>query len=115
MLSQGFLDWQMTFLPERGMRLTEEPIAGTISDALRKLLPRTVPIVTRYLFWPLNEEWTLYLTMDGLAHRRHLYWPLSFVGYPVEIAFALNACEAEFAKVHAGDEDVVRADHIQQF
>lgn len=67
MLSQGFLDWQMTFLPERGMRLAEEPIAGTISDALRKLLPRTVPIVTRYLFWPLNEEWTLYFDNGRLG------------------------------------------------
>ena len=67
MVSQGFLDWQMTFLPEYGMRLTEEPIAGTISDALCKLLPRTAPIVTRYLFWPLNEEWTLYFDNGRLG------------------------------------------------
>ena len=67
MVSQGFLDWQMTFLPEYGMRLTAEPIAATISDALRKLLPRTVPIVTRYLFWPLNKEWTLYFDNGRLG------------------------------------------------
>ena len=59
-VSQGFLDWQMTFLPAYGMRLTAAPIGGSISEALPKLLPRTAPIAVKYLFWPLNEEWTLY-------------------------------------------------------
>jgi len=58
--SQGFVDWQMTFLPEYGLRLTATPIGGTISAALHHLMPRTAPIATRYLLWPLNEEWTLY-------------------------------------------------------
>ncbi|WP_394780076.1 hypothetical protein, partial [Undibacterium sp.] len=55
-----FKDWQNEFLPVHGFRLTESTLSGTISDALEKLLPRTAPISTRYLFWPLNEEWTLY-------------------------------------------------------
>jgi hypothetical protein len=66
-VSQGFLDWQMTFLREYGMRLTAAAIGGTISDALHNLLPRTAPIATRYLFWPLNEEWTLYFDNGRLG------------------------------------------------
>jgi hypothetical protein len=66
-VSQGFLDWQMTFLPDYGMRLAAEPIGGTISDALLKLLPRTAPIAVKYLFWPLNEEWTLYFDNGTLG------------------------------------------------
>jgi hypothetical protein len=59
-VSKDFLDWQTASLREYGMRLTPAAIEGTISDALHHLLPRTAPIATRYLFWPLNEEWTLY-------------------------------------------------------
>lgn len=67
MVSQGFLDWQMAFLPEYGMRLAAAPIAGTISDALQNLLPRTAPIATKYLFWPLSENWTLYFDNGRLG------------------------------------------------
>jgi hypothetical protein len=66
-VSQDFLDWQMTFLPDYGMRVAATPIGGTISDALRELLPRTAPIAVRYLFWPLNEEWTLYFDNGKLG------------------------------------------------
>jgi hypothetical protein len=66
-VSQGFLDWQMTFLPDYGMRLTAAPIGGSIRDALLKLLPRTAPIAVKYLFWPLNEEWTLYFDNGRLG------------------------------------------------
>jgi hypothetical protein len=66
-VSQGFLDWQMTFLPDYGMRLAAAPIGGTISDALLKLLPRTAPIAVKHLFWPLNEEWTLYFDNGRLG------------------------------------------------
>lgn len=66
-VSQAFLDWQMTFLPAYGMRVTAAPISGLISDALAKLLPRTAPIAVKYLFWPLNEEWTLYFDNGRLG------------------------------------------------
>lgn len=59
-VSQGFIDWQRGILPVAGHTLTAMPMAGPISGALQTLLPRTAPIITRYLFWPLNEEWTLY-------------------------------------------------------
>jgi hypothetical protein len=42
-------------------------VSGPISDALKKLLPRTAPISTSYLFWPLNEEWTLYFDNGHLG------------------------------------------------
>lgn len=66
-VSQGFLDWQLTILRENGMRLTPTAIEGTIGDALHSLLPRTAPIATKYLFWPLNEEWTLYFDNGRLG------------------------------------------------
>jgi hypothetical protein len=66
-VSQGFLDWQLTFLGDHGMRLTPAAVQGTIGDALHGLLPRTAPIATKYLFWPLNEEWTLYFDNGRLG------------------------------------------------
>jgi hypothetical protein len=38
----------------------------------------------------------------------------SFVTDPVGLACSLDMCESEFAKVHARDENLVRADDIQQ-
>lgn len=67
LVAQGFLDWQNEFLREHGMRLTAVPISGAISNALQDLLPRTAPIAVRYLFWPLNEEWTLYFDNGRLG------------------------------------------------
>jgi hypothetical protein len=65
--SQGFLEWQMTFLPEYGMSLSATPICGTVGAALHNLSPRTTPIATKYLFWPLNEEWTLHFDNGRLG------------------------------------------------
>lgn len=46
-VSQEFLDWKMTFLPDYGMRLGAVPIGGTITNALDRLLPRTAPIAVK--------------------------------------------------------------------
>lgn len=66
-VSQAFLDWQMTFLPDYSMRLTATPVGGSIGEALSELLPRTAPIAVKYLFWPLNEKWTLYFDNGRLG------------------------------------------------
>lgn len=42
------------------MALRSETCKGTVADGLNGLLPRTSPIATKYLFWPVNESWTLY-------------------------------------------------------
>jgi len=66
-VSQDFLDWQTNSLQGYGMHLIPAAIGGTISNALHNLLPRTAPIATKYLFWPLNEEWTLYFDNGHLG------------------------------------------------
>lgn len=59
-VAESFLEWQQNILREWGFRLemTERP--GELSAALNALYPRTTPIATRYLFWPLDKDWTLY-------------------------------------------------------
>lgn len=66
-VAQDFQDWQNEFLPKYGFQLSESTVTGPISEALKKLLPRTAPISTSYLFWPLNEEWTLYFDNGRLG------------------------------------------------
>lgn len=66
-VAQDFQDWQNDFLSQHGFHLSESALSGPISDALIKLLPRTAPISTSYLFWPLNEEWTLYFDNGRLG------------------------------------------------
>lgn len=66
-LARCFLDWQNEFLLEHAFRLTEAVVSGPIGEALQQLLPRTAPITTKYLFWPLNEEWTLYFDNGRLG------------------------------------------------
>lgn len=55
-----FKEWQHGFLEQWGFELRSAPISGSINDVIKALLPRTAPIVTKYLFWPLTPEWTLY-------------------------------------------------------
>jgi hypothetical protein len=66
-VSHNFLEWQMGFLQGYSMLLTPAAIEGTIDDALNNLLPRTAPMTTKYLFWPLNETWTLYFDNGRLG------------------------------------------------
>lgn len=66
-VAQSFQDWQNEFLSQHGFQLNESALSGPISDALKKLLPRTAPISTSYLFWPLNDEWTLYFDNGRLG------------------------------------------------
>lgn len=66
-VAQGFQEWQNEFLSQHGFHLSEDVWSGTVSDALNRVLPRTTPISTRYLFWPLNEEWTLYFDNGRLG------------------------------------------------
>ncbi|MES2321524.1 MAG: hypothetical protein V4633_04620 [Pseudomonadota bacterium] len=67
LIAQDFQDWQNGFLSQYGFHLSESTISGPIDDALKKLSPRTAPISTSYLFWPLNEEWTLYFDNGRLG------------------------------------------------
>ncbi|MBC3809237.1 hypothetical protein H8K52_18005 [Undibacterium seohonense] len=57
---ESFLSWQQKILPDWGFELKLEKRQGKLGDALIALCPRTAPIVTRYLFWPVDENWTLY-------------------------------------------------------
>lgn len=59
-VAEAFLEWQQDLLRPWGMALRSETGAGVIGDVLNALYPRTVPIATKYLFWPLDEAWTLY-------------------------------------------------------
>lgn len=66
-VAQEFQDWQNKFLLQHGFQVSETALSGLISGALKNLLPRTAPISTCYLFWPLNEEWTLYFDNGRLG------------------------------------------------
>lgn len=59
-VEQAFRTWQDEFLSKWGMSLRSEICSGTIVGALRGLLPRTSPIATKYLFWPVGQGWTLF-------------------------------------------------------
>lgn len=60
MVAENFLEWQQSILQEWGFSLDMVERRGTIGEALCALNPRTAPIVTKYLFWPLDGNWTLY-------------------------------------------------------
>lgn len=60
LVAQSFLVWQNEILRKWGFELKLEVHQGKLDDALNALCPRTAPIVTKYLFWPLDENWTLY-------------------------------------------------------
>lgn len=60
MVAESFLAWQRGILREWGFGMDMVEYRGSIGDALNALYPRTAPIVTKYLFWPLDENWTLY-------------------------------------------------------
>lgn len=59
-VAASFLAWQQTILRDWGFGLDMAEYQGTLGAALNALYPRTTPIVTKYLFWPLDENWTLY-------------------------------------------------------
>lgn len=59
-VAENFLAWQQGILQEWGFGLEAAECPEKFGDALNALCPRTAPIVTKYLFWPLNESWTLY-------------------------------------------------------
>ncbi|MCA0175947.1 MAG: hypothetical protein LCH73_06620 [Proteobacteria bacterium] len=56
---EEFCNWQQAILKPYGFELRREPMEGTLAGVLEALIPRTAPITTRYLFWPLGS-WTLY-------------------------------------------------------
>lgn len=59
MVADEFLGWQQDILREWGFSLELEKREG-FTDALNAMLPLTAPISTKYLFWALNDKWTLY-------------------------------------------------------
>lgn len=60
LVADSFLAWQQEILREWGFELKLEVRQGNLGETLTALYPRTAPIVTKYLFWPLSEDWTLY-------------------------------------------------------
>jgi hypothetical protein len=60
LVAESFLTWQQGILREWGFGLDMVEYPGTLGEALNELYPRTAPIVTKYLFWPLDKNWTLY-------------------------------------------------------
>lgn len=57
---ENFLNWQKEVLRQYGFELRLEVRHDDLGGALQALLPRTAPVTTKYLFWPLNEHWTMY-------------------------------------------------------
>lgn len=60
LVAESFFIWQQEILRQWGFELKLQVREGKLDDALNALCPRTAPIVTKYLFWPVNENWTLY-------------------------------------------------------
>lgn len=59
LVAEDFLRWQREILKPWGFEIDAEGVE-ILGDALNSLNPRTSPIVTKYLFWPFDESWTLY-------------------------------------------------------
>lgn len=59
-VATSFLAWQQEILRAWGFELKMESLQENFDSALHLLSPRTAPIATKYLFWPLDENWTLY-------------------------------------------------------
>lgn len=59
-VAQEFLAWQQEILKGSGFSLALHERNGEICSALGELYPRVAPIITKYLFWPLDENWTFY-------------------------------------------------------
>ena len=54
-VAESFLSWPQEILRDWGLELKLKVPQGKLDEALNAL-PRTAPIVTKYLFWPLNEN-----------------------------------------------------------
>jgi len=61
LVASEFLRWQEDILKPWGFKIEVETVDSTLSQALAKLKPRTSPIITKYLFWPLADNWTMYI------------------------------------------------------
>jgi hypothetical protein len=59
-VAADFLSWQQNILQKWGFKLEMTEREAPLGEALKALRPLTAPIVTRYLFWPVDEDWTLY-------------------------------------------------------
>lgn len=52
-----FVRWQTRIMAPLGVRVGERPVAGSLSDVFRTLLPLTGPRPRRYLFLPTDSTW----------------------------------------------------------
>ncbi|OBZ93256.1 hypothetical protein ADU59_22625 [Pararhizobium polonicum] len=59
--------WQNDILRDFSFKLDLQRREESINAALSALLPLTSPVSTKYLFWPIDENWTLYFDngVDG--------------------------------------------------
>ncbi|MEO8007319.1 MAG: hypothetical protein ABI728_02205 [Betaproteobacteria bacterium] len=54
-------DWLKEIKGPRGISIRTRPVSGHLEDALRSLLPSTLPDIERYLLIPTGGPWTAYL------------------------------------------------------
>ena len=59
--AEAYVRWQAPILAPHGMQLTVKAQRGSLDAALKMLLPLTAPIATRFVFAPLESEWTLFV------------------------------------------------------
>ncbi|QDQ25893.1 hypothetical protein FNU76_05745 [Chitinimonas arctica] len=78
-----FLLWQQVILKEWGFAIKAQALEGGAVDVVRALSPRTAPISTRYVFWTLNEKWTLYF--DNGANGTDAASPMSVLSSRLKV------------------------------
>lgn len=56
----AFMEWEAAVMNPLGVHVSAKPVAGTLREALCRLLPLTAPRQRRYLFLPTDSRWLAY-------------------------------------------------------
>jgi hypothetical protein len=75
--AHAFQTWQQPILVPHGLSFSKpEPQSGLLDDALRQLLPLTMPGMLRVLFWPVDRDWTVYFDNSGIGTEAATVMPV---------------------------------------
>lgn len=66
-VAEEFLKWKKEISGDFNLVLDLKEWPSGFTQALAALCPRTTPVITRFLFWPVNASWTLYFDNSRLG------------------------------------------------
>jgi hypothetical protein len=58
---EAFVAWENEILAPYGLRVSAQPLSGSLNDAVEHLFPLTLPVRTRFLFLSTDSSWTAFL------------------------------------------------------